>query len=200
LVVAAVEAARRLALPGLDRRLEPLATHPSATVRSVVSPGLRAGRPGDDRLVGAHPADATDLLSGGDAVRGERWFAEKADWGCQRCHKLRGNGGDVGPELTGVGRRLGREQLLESILHPNRRIAAGYETVVLTLGDGETRAGIVRDEQNGMVRLQTAAEGEFQIPAARIRGRDRAASAMPEGLGELMTRGELRDLIEALSR
>jgi quinoprotein glucose dehydrogenase len=90
--------------------------------------------------------------------------------------------------------------LLESILHPNRRIAAGYETVVLTLGDGETRAGIVRDEQNGMVRLQTAAEGEFQIPAARIRGRDRAASAMPEGLGELMTRGELRDLIEALSR
>jgi hypothetical protein len=73
-------------------------------------------------------------------------------------------------------------------------------TVKLTLGDGETRAGIVRDEQNGMVRLQTAAEGELQIPAARIRGRDRAASAMPEGLGELMTRGELRDLIEALSR
>ncbi len=200
LVVAAVEAARRLALPGLDRRLEPLATHPSATVRNVVSPGIPAARPGDDRLVGAQPSDATDLLTGGDGVRGERWFAEKADWGCQRCHKLRGNGGDVGPELTGVGRRVGREQLLESILHPNRRIAAGYETVVLTLDDGETRAGIVRDERDGMVRLQTASEGELLIPATRIRGRDRAASAMPEGLGELMTRGELRDLIEALSR
>ena len=150
-------------------------------------------------MVGAQPANVADLLSGGDAVRGARLFAEKADWGCQRCHRLGGVGGDVGPELKGIGKRLGREQVLESILHPNRRIAEGYETTVVTLDDGETRAGVVRGEEDGKLRLQTADAGEVRIPLARLRARDRAASAMPEGLGELMTRGDVRDVLEALA-
>ena len=137
-------------------------------------------------------------MSGGDAVRGARLFAEKADWGCQRCHRLGGVGGDVGPELKGIGKRLGREQVLESILHPNRRIAEGYETTVVTLDDGETRVGVVRGEQDGTLRLQTTDAGEVRIPLARVRARDRAASPMPDGLGGLMTRGEVRDLLEAL--
>ena len=199
LVVAAVEAARRLALPDLGPRMATLASHPSPMVRKAVEPERRASRPGDDQVVGAQPANVVELMSGGDAVRGARLFAEKADWGCQRCHRLGGVGGDVGPELKGIGRSLGRDQVLESILHPNRRIAEGYETTVVTLDDGDTRVGVVRGEQDGMLRLRTADAGEVMIPLARVRARDRAASAMPEGLGELMTRGEMRDLLEALA-
>ena len=55
-------------------------------------------------------------LQGGDAAQGRRWFAERADLGCQRCHKLHGEGGDVGPELQGLGRSKGREYVLRSIL------------------------------------------------------------------------------------
>ena len=200
LVVAALEAGRTLALPGMAARTEMLARHPAEAVRkAVASHAMEHGMASDRQVVGAGPGNVAEWLAGGDAARGRRLFAEKSDWGCMRCHKLGGVGGDVGPELGGIGKRLGREQVMESILYPNRRIAAGYETVVLTLDDGETVSGVVRREGGGEVVLGMADGGETRVPSGKIRARDRAMSAMPEGLGDLMTRGELRDLVEALS-
>ena len=138
-------------------------------------------------------------LEGGDAGRGRRLFAERADWGCQRCHKLGGEGGDVGPDLTGIGRLRGREEVLRSILYPNDAIAEGHETVVVTLHDESVILGVVREETPDRLALETPEEGRVLFSKADIRSRERGLSAMPEGLGELMTLGELRDLVEALS-
>jgi quinoprotein glucose dehydrogenase len=151
-------------------------------------------------MVGTKPHTLAALTQGGDVARGRKLFAERADWACQRCHKLNGEGGDVGPDLTGIGKRMTRAQIFEAILNPNGSIAAGYETVILSLKDGDSKVGIIVSEANGVLTLNSPEDGRIEIPIANIRSRERAPSAMPEGLTEMITRGEMRDLIEALAR
>lgn len=200
LVLAAIEAARALGLSDLDARLATVARHPSAAVRKAIAPTTPTADPADARPVGANPENTAALLRGGDAARGRKLFAERADWACQRCHKLDNEGGDVGPNLTGIGKRLTREQILESIVYPNRTIASGFEMVILTLTDGESKVGVVMSEGRGRLILNSPEEGRIQIPLDRIKSRERAPSSMPEGLTEMITRGEMRDLIEALAQ
>ncbi|MBL9176062.1 MAG: HEAT repeat domain-containing protein [Verrucomicrobiales bacterium] len=139
-------------------------------------------------------------LEGGDAARGRRLFSERADWGCQRCHKLSGEGGEVGPELTAVGKTRGREAVLQSILYPNDTIAPGFENLIITRRDGTVVVGVLKAERPEALELLTPEDGRVVIATRDIASRERGLSAMPEGLGEMMTRGELRDLIEALSQ
>src|SRR5262249_57424618 len=73
-----------------------------------------------------------EALAGGSADEGRRIFFEKAEVSCLRCHKLHGEGGEVGPDLAGIGSRQTREYLLESLVEPSRQIAKGYGTAVLT--------------------------------------------------------------------
>ena len=65
------------------------------------------------------------LLEGGSVSRGRETFVENPAAQCTRCHTVRNAGSDVGPNLTGVGTRLTREQILESLLDPSARIAPG---------------------------------------------------------------------------
>ena len=139
-------------------------------------------------------------LEGGDPVRGRRLFSERADWGCQRCHKLSGEGGEVGPELTAVGKTRGREAVLQSILYPNDAIAPGFENLIITLRDGTVVVGVLKAERPEALELLTPEEGRVVIATQDITSRERGLSAMPEGLGDMMSRSELRDLIEALSQ
>ena len=148
----------------------------------------------DDPLATSRPA-----LSGGNAPRGLRLFQERQDLGCARCHKLRGEGGTVGPELTGLGRARGREYVLQSILQPNAQMAPGYEIVALALKGGTEVSGVLKSESASELVVQTAEDGLVTVPKSGIVSRQRGLSPMPEGLGELMTLLELRDLVEALS-
>lgn len=200
IVLAAIDAARALGLADLETRLAVVASHPSAAVHKAIAPPKPAADSADAQPVGANPGDTAALLRGGDASRGKKLFAERADWACQRCHKLGNEGGDVGPNLTGLGKRLTREQILESIVYPNRTIASGFETVILTLTDGESKVGVVMSEGRGRLILNSPEEGRIQIPLDRIKSREQAPSSMPEGLTEMITRGEMRDLIEALAQ
>jgi quinoprotein glucose dehydrogenase len=97
----------------------------AARKRSDRSPVLveKLGRyeqslPKDDPL-----APYLEALAGGDAERGEAILSDKEEVSCLRCHKINGNGGEVGPDLTGIGKRQDRRYLLESIVVPNRQIA-----------------------------------------------------------------------------
>lgn len=138
-------------------------------------------------------------LHGGDATQGRRLFAERADLGCQRCHKLHGEGGDVGPELQGLGRSKSREYILHSILNPNKDIAQGYESVMVETKDGTSLLGILKEESGSELRIQSADSTLVRIAKDTLVSRQRGPSAMPDGLAELLSLQELRDLIEALS-
>ncbi len=151
-------------------------------------------RPKDDDL-----AAWRETLVGGDAERGRLVFLNKSEVTCQKCHKVNGVGGDVGPELSGIGSKQKRDYLLESIVLPNKQIAKGYETVVLQLTSGKSVVGIVKAEDDKEVRLMTFEGQLVAMPKNTIDERRKGKSAMPEDLIKHLSKSELRDLVEFLA-
>lgn len=167
--------------------------------------GRRSSRAVRDRLdayaesfSGEDPLDAhRALLCGGDAGLGKKIFYERDEVGCLRCHAVNGQGGNVGPELAGIGGLRTRRYLLESILEPNRHFAPGHERIVLTLKNGKSIAGVVEEESADQITLSTPEVTIVQT--GDVQTRHPAFSAMPAGLEKLLTERELRDLIEFLA-
>ena len=147
-----------------------------------------------------NPTDAyREALVGGDADAGRKIFFEKSEVSCLRCHKVNGTGGGVGPDLTGIGKKQTREYLLESIVDPNRQIAKGYESIVITLNNGLIKTGILKSEDAKEVRIMTAEGQLLSIPKTEIDERARGQSAMPSDLIQKLSRTEVRDLVEFLA-
>jgi quinoprotein glucose dehydrogenase len=152
------------------------------------------------RAEGDPQARYRDSLVGGNAERGRVIFREKAEAQCLRCHKIDGNGGEVGPELTGIGKRQPREYILESIVQPDKQIAENFESVVLALADGTILTGVLKSEDEKAVNIMTAEGKLIAVPKADVEERKRGASAMPEDVIKSLTRSEIRDLVEFLSQ
>jgi quinoprotein glucose dehydrogenase len=138
-------------------------------------------------------------LLGGDAASGDKIFHERADASCLRCHTVHGTGGIVGPVLDGVGSKQNREYLLESIVYPNAKIAPGFESVILRLKDDKTVTGIVKKESSDQIELIDANGNKIEVNKPDIQSRERGQSAMPEGLGKILSKRDLRDLVEYLA-
>ncbi len=139
-----------------------------------------------------------ETLQGGNARRGWQVFNNNPTAQCTRCHAVGASGGDVGPHLENIGNMLSREQLLESLIEPSARLAPGYGSVALTLKDGQKVNGILSAETEEGLTLRTNAAEPLEIPAGRIDKRENMPSAMP-AMGKLITKRELRDLIEYLA-
>lgn len=140
-----------------------------------------------------------EALFGGNPSRGRTLFYEHAAVACTRCHQIgTDSGGNAGPKLDGLASRATREHLLESIVFPNAQIATGYESTLVTTRSGGLFAGVVRKETEASLTLLTPDEGEVTLDKKDVRTRNRGPSGMPEGFGEVLTRFELRDLVEFL--
>ena len=142
-----------------------------------------------------------ESLVGGDADRGRRIFLEKAEVYCLRCHKLAGQGGEVGPDLSKVAfdPAKTREYLLESIVEPNRQIAKGFDSAIVATDDGRVVAGVLKGEDEQELRLMTPEGKLVAIPKNQIDERSRGQSAMPDKLIGALSKNELRDLVEFLA-
>ncbi len=139
------------------------------------------------------------LMRGGDPRRGARVIIENPLAECTRCHALRGRGSDVGPDLTRIGSALTREQLLDSMLVPNARVAPGYGLVSVTLRNGEKLDGTLREETGSHVVLLTGTPPvERRIPTSEIASRTNPLSAMPP-LGLMLAPRDVRDIVEFLA-
>ena len=141
-----------------------------------------------------------ESLTGGDAQRGRNIFLNNSAVYCQRCHKLDGQGGEVGPQLNGIAsdKEKDRRYLLESVVYPNAKIAKGYETVILVLLDGRTVSGVLKSEDKKQIKLVTAENKEIVVPVDEVDSRRSGPSAMPDDLHKKLSRRELRDLVEFL--
>lgn len=157
----------------------------------------QARQPANDDLKGFREA-----LYGGNAEAGRKVFMEKAEAACTRCHKVNGSGGEVGPELTGIITRRDREYILESILLPNKQIAAGFESLLVKTKGGDLFAGIVKKEDANELTLNVNDDGQFKVMTFKksdLQSRERGQSAMPEGMGQVLPKTDIRNLVEFLS-
>jgi putative membrane-bound dehydrogenase-like protein len=122
---------------------------------------------------------------------------ELAQKTCFTCHKLHGEGADIGPDLTGVGRST-LDALLANIIDPNQIIGRGYELVEAELKDGRTVSGRLADENESRIRLLSAGPKEDVLARSDIANlRVSQLSLMPEGL-EQMPDDDFRNLIAYL--
>jgi len=132
---------------------------------------------------------------------GERLFQALS---CAGCHRMRGKGGQIGPELTDVRSRLAkfgdpRTELVREIAEPSQRIDEKFRSQVLLLADGGVLAGIVvgADDQVLRIAAEPARPDEIrEIPLAEIEERNVSpVSLMPVGLLNTLQADEILDLI-----
>lgn len=119
---------------------------------------------------------------------------EVAQRTCFTCHKLHGEGAEIGPDLTGVGRST-LDALLANVIDPNQIIGRGYELVEAELKDGRTVSGRLAEENETRIRLLSAGPKEDIVARSDIANlRVSQLSLMPEGL-EQMPDEDFRNLI-----
>ena len=142
----------------------------------------------------------SETLFGGNAESGKKIFFERPEASCVRCHKINNEGGDVGPVLSGIGSRKPREYLLESMVQPNAQIAPGFETVLVSTKNGASYAGIFKSENEKELVINSPEDGITKIDKENIKTRSRGNSGMVEGLGQILSKRDLRDLVEFLAQ
>ena len=139
-------------------------------------------------------------LEGGNAAAGRKLFMTQPVMQCVRCHRIgEMAGGEAGPNLAGIGARQPREYILESIIKPSAKIAAGFEIATVTRKNGEALVGTIVQRNDQGVRLRSGETDVIEIPASDITSVVSAPSAMPELAALVMTKAEIRDLVEAVA-
>ncbi len=117
---------------------------------------------------------------------------------CASCHKMFGEGGEVGPEITG-SQRTNIDYLLENLIDPSAAVAKDFQLVIVETTGGRTLSGFIRSENDSALTLQSINE-QVVVPLADIKKRTLAAvSIMPEGLLQTMTTTQIHDLFAYLS-
>lgn len=165
----------------------------SAEVRERVA-AIDAARKKDDPL-----SPWRECLEGGDPEPGHQLFWVRVHASCHQCHRIGEEGGTAGPALTGIGGKQSREYLLESLIFPSKVIAPGYETVAVQLDSDAVETGRVLRESDAELVLLGPDGQEKAIAKSRIKNARRGLSAMPDDLSRLLTKRELRDLVEYLA-
>jgi putative heme-binding domain-containing protein len=174
-----------------------LANSPDSTVVDHANRLLGKYRAtGQDKLKLIAEKRAVALATQGDAQNGH----EVAKRVCFVCHKLYGEGADVGPDLTGVGRST-LDALLHNTIDPNEVVGNGYGTTEVELKDGRSVSGRIVEDTPSRLRLVASGPMEHTIARSEIAEangkpaiRTSELSLMPEGL-EQMPDKDFRDLI-----
>ena len=138
----------------------------------------------------------------GDAGRGRKvWDASLAGAAqCAKCHTVRGVGGQVGPDLSMIGKKASKENLFESILLPSKAIADEYVQYQVRTTADLTVAGLLVGDTPQAVTLRDANGKDTTIPRADVEGavRKLTTSIMPEDIVAALTEDELIDLVTYL--
>jgi len=171
--------------------------HPKDYVRDLFE---RYAEPSQRRRRLGTTFDPAALLAlPGDTERGRRLFAESAGLQCRACHRV-GAGEDLlGPELTQIGKKYTKAQLLENIVDPSKTIDPKFATALVETTGGAIHAGLVVREDAQELVLRDAERKDLVIPKSSIQRRaTQAKSMMPDFLLQDLTAQEAADLLEYL--
>lgn len=131
--------------------------------------------------------------SAADMSRGRKLFVQQ----CSNCHALFSEGSKTGPDLEPL-QRSSIDYLLKAIIDPNGIVGFDYQTQQVLTSDGKVFSGVVKEENESVLTLQTAEE-IVAVPKGEIEERKASSvSIMPEGLLQKLNDAEVRDLIAYL--
>jgi putative heme-binding domain-containing protein len=142
-------------------------------------------------------AQMRKFLSGkrGDPVAGSAVFKKN----CAVCHKMYGEGQEVGPDIT-VNGRSDFEQLLSNVFDPNLVIGSGYQATTLTTAKGQVLSGLLVEDNEQRVVLKMQGGEVKTVPRTEIESlKLTKVSLMPEQLEKQMSMEEIRDLFAYLT-
>jgi putative heme-binding domain-containing protein len=138
---------------------------------------------------------AAAIRSGlGDPYEGHTLFSAR----CAVCHKLFGQGGQIGPDLSSY-KRDDLDTMLLNIVNPSAEIREGYENYIVTTKDGRTLSGFLADKDNQVVVLRGLDGANQVLPQSQIAEmKSTGVSLMPQGLLDSLDDQKVRDLFAYL--
>jgi len=134
-----------------------------------------------------------DALAQADPHAGRAVFASI----CATCHTLYGEGGKIGPDLTGANRD-NLDYLLENIADPSAVVAPDFRMSLITLKDGRVLAGMVAAKSDHTLTLRTMTDVQTVERGEIAKIEESALSMMPEGLLAAFTPEQTRNLFAYL--
>lgn len=186
-------------LPGARfELLEFAVSRPEPEVKKALT-DYQASLPADDVL-----SPFLTCQEGGDIESGKKIFLVHAAGQCSKCHRVSGDGGVVGPDLTDIGGRYDNHKLLESLINPSAVVGPGYGITMIGTKDGKTIGGafVREDEQNVYLKLPDPENPsefvESPISKEAIATRQPPISAMPS-MAAMLTKREIRDVLAYLA-
>ena len=133
-------------------------------------------------------------VAAGDPTRGSTIFRQT----CGACHKMQGQGGTIGPDLTGSN-RANLDYLLFNVLNPSAEVQDAYKMVLVTTRDGRTFAGNIVSETDRQLTLRVVGQEAVAIRKSDILGREvTAQSMMPPGLFDALPPNDVINLVAYL--
>jgi putative heme-binding domain-containing protein len=175
---------RLLGQPELDKKLDDRLGRADETDQGL-----------GEELIALQQKLTPTLLGSGDTGRGRLLFQKN----CAACHRLFGEGGSLGPDLTGGGRKS-IDYLLVNIVDPSAALADDHRVTVLHLRDGRILSGLVKQQDSMKLVLQSVGNDEVIPTTAILRQQKRAISMMPTGLLDDFSDNELADLFSYLTK
>jgi putative heme-binding domain-containing protein len=144
------------------------------------------------------PPIAELVQRSGNAVRGRELFATTGT--CAKCHKVRGEGKDVGPDLSEIGSKLSKEALYVSILDPSAGVSVNYETWLARTLDGTTISGVLVSQTDDAVEIKTAESIVHKLKREDLDGlKKQTISLMPADIQKQLQAQDLVDIVEYLT-
>ena len=138
---------------------------------------------------------AAAAAGGGDPGEGAVVFEDN----CLDCHTLNGEGGEVGPDLSGISAK-GLKFISESILRPAKSLTKGFETYVVIDKEGRQTIGLKTRDEAGEIDITKANGDVVTILKENIKQikTDETKSVMPDDLAEAMTVKDYQDILSFL--
>ncbi len=140
-----------------------------------------------------------EALRGRDLKNGAAMFAVGQ---CYKCHRVAGDGGSVGPDLTAAGRRFSPHDLLETLIEPSKSVSDQYQATIFQLLDGRTVSGRIANLSGKRYMVQTDMYDPLNFSNINADEIDEmkpsALSMMPTGLLDSMTKDDVLDLLAYL--
>lgn len=132
----------------------------------------------------------------GSVDRGRGFFDA---YTCSQCHSVDGSGSKAGPDLSAVGNKFEKPDLIRAVMEPSASIAVGHDNTLVTRKDGTTTAGVIRQATGGWIELMGADGKAVRVATADIATRETSpVSMMPENLHLAGSPEDFSDLIAYL--